>query len=309
MPSNFQVTGRFAPSPSGPLHFGSLVTAVASFCHVKSQNGLWLLRMEDIDTPRVVKGSADNILNCLEVFGFEWDGEVLYQSQRFEVYEEILQQLKKQNYLYGCDCSRKYILESSHRSGPMGIIYPGYCRHKKLLSKTIKLRLKLRPEEPIEFNDVHYGHNSLNLEQQVGDIVLKRSDGIYAYHLAVVVDDAFQNITQIVRGADLLQSTNLHIYLNKILGLTTAEYLHIPLIKNKNGDKLSKQTGAEGLNIDQASNQLVRSLNILGQDIPEEFNHYKPDEILQYATQHWDITKIPPDFSCHEPCKHRAHHD
>lgn len=286
-------TGRFAPTPSGQLHFGSLVAAVASYCHTKSTHGRWLLRIEDLDTPRVVKGSADNILHTLEAFGFEWEGEVLYQSQRFEIYQEFLQDLIKQGHVYACNCSRKSLLKKPHQTGPLGPIYPGYCRIKKLDINSFKLRLNIEPAGLIEFKDKFYGTFKLNLSSEVGDIVLKRLDGIYAYHLAVVIDDALQQVNNIVRGADLLGSTCIHIYLNKLLGFSTAEYLHIPLIKNKQGVKLSKQTGAQSIQIDNASAQLVSCLKFLGQNTVADLIHCRPDEILQYAIRQWDSSKIP----------------
>jgi glutamyl-Q tRNA(Asp) synthetase len=286
-------TGRFAPTPSGPLHFGSLVAAVASYCQSKSVNGNWLVRIEDIDTPRVIKGSADNILHTLENFGFEWDGEVLYQSQRFKIYEEFLQTLISQGFIYACNCSRKSLLGSPIQTGPLGKIYPGNCRTKQLDLHTLKLRLNTETVGSIEFHDNHFDTFQLNLTDEVGDIILKRQDGVYAYHLAVVIDDALSHITDIVRGADLLGSTCIHLHLNRLFKFSTANYLHIPLIKNKTGDKLSKQTGAKGLSIQKAPEQILDALNFLGQKIPAELSTYEPSYILKYAKDHWDSKKIP----------------
>lgn len=286
-------TGRFAPTPSGPLHFGSLVTAVASYCQTKSVNGQWLLRMEDLDTPRVVKGSADNILYTLEAFGFEWERDVLYQSQRFEIYQDFLQDLIQQGYVYACDCSRKSLSKDPVHTGPLGTIYPGYCRNKHLDLNSFKLRLNIESAGLIKFNDDHYGPFQLNLCSEAGDIILKRQDGIYAYHLAVVIDDALQKVNDIVRGADLLDATCIHLYLNKLLGFSSADYLHIPLVKNKIGVKLSKQTGAQGLVFEKSAEQLINALNFLGQNTPAELSSYKPTDILQYAISHWDSSKIP----------------
>jgi len=286
-------TGRFAPTPSGPLHFGSLVAAVASYCHSKSTDGQWLVRIEDLDTPRVIKGSADNILQTLETFGFEWDGEVLYQSHRFEIYEEYLQQLISTGLVYACSCSRKSLLNSHQHSGPLGKIYPGICRNKHLDLNSLKPRLNLQAAGLIEFNDSHFGPFKLDLAKEAGDIILKRQDGVYAYHLAVIIDDAFQQVTDIVRGADLLASTTIHLHLNKLLGFSAARYLHIPLIKNETGVKLSKQTGAKSLNLEQPSKQLLDALSFLRQKTSAELTHSKPGDILKYATEHWDGSKIP----------------
>lgn len=286
-------TGRFAPTPSGPLHFGSLVTAVASYCQAKSVNGNWLVRIEDLDTPRVIDGAADEILETLEHYGFEWDGEVLYQSQRFEIYQQYLEQLMEQDVVYGCSCSRKAIQEYPHRTGSLGIIYPGFCRQKKLNLKRLKLRLNIKPAGQVEFNDYHYGTIRRDMDSEIGDVILKRQDGIFAYHLAVVIDDALQQINEIVRGADLIDATCIHIYLNRLFGFSSAEYLHIPLILNEAGDKLSKQTGATALTSDSPGLKLIKALNILGQNTPTELSSYKPVEILKYAISHWDCRNIP----------------
>ncbi len=291
--SSTEVTGRFAPTPSGPLHFGSLVTAVASYCQAKSQNGRWLLRIEDLDTPRVVKDSADNILRTLEGFGFNWDGQVVYQSQRFEAYEEALQQLQSDGLLYRCQCSRKSLMSQDLQYGPLGMIYPGHCRGLHLNNKNLSLRLDTEPAKTQRFNDIHYGPYTLNISTDVGDIVLKRIDGVYAYHLAVVLDDAWQGVNQIVRGADLLEVTCLHLYINRLLKLEAAQYLHIPLIKNSEGKKLSKQTGAPPISIERAREQLVQSLKLLGQPITDDLISARPEQILEYACRHWQAAAIP----------------
>ena len=289
-----QAIGRFAPTPSGPLHFGSLVTAVASYCDVKSRNGLWLLRIEDLDTPRVVKGSADDILHTLHNFGFRWDKEVIYQSERFDEYEQIIQQLIKQEVLYVCSCTNKSLAAENLSHGPLGLIYPGTCQNKKLPFNSSRLRLKVPHNKIMTLNDRHFGTYSMDLHKQVGDILLKRIDGIYAYHLAVVIDDAFQQVNEIVRGADLLEVSCVHLYLNQILGLTDARYLHLPLAKNSKGQKLSKQTGARAVDTKKASEQLFAALTFLGQTIPSELKLSPVTELLAYATDHWDNRLIPP---------------
>ncbi len=288
--------GRFAPTPSGPLHQGSLVTAVASYCDARSQQGKWLVRMEDLDTPRVVKGSADNILFTLEAFGFEWDDEVLYQSQRFQIYQEIVQQWIDDRLIYACSCSRKSLMNEKLRYGPSGIIYPGYCRDKRLdINKNFSLRLSLQQAGELSFNDIHYGIFNLNLRDQIGDIVIKRADGIYAYHLAVVVDDAFQRVDQIVRGADLLEVTTLHLHLNRLLNYRNASYLHLPLIKTIHGKKLSKQTGARGIDPAKAGDHLIAALRFLGQPVTDDIINESPENILGYAVDVWDASLIPHD--------------
>jgi glutamyl-Q tRNA(Asp) synthetase len=287
------IIGRFAPTPSGPLHMGSLVTAVASYCDAKSQNGQWLLRVEDVDTPRVVKGSADDILRTLDCFGFEWDGEVLYQSARFDRYEQTIQDLIAQGQVYACACSRKSLQAQSPDYGPLGLIYPGTCRSRHLLTGSNSLRLDLGEAGRHEFDDLLYGHYGLDLTREVGDIVLKRVDGIYAYHLAVTLDDADQGVNQIVRGVDLLEVTPLHIYLNRLLGLDTATYLHLPLVKTPQGKKLSKQTGATALQVDKAVESLLVALEFLGQAIDPVMANARPAEILRSATENWDRDAIP----------------
>lgn len=289
------VCGRFAPTPSGPLHLGSLVTALASYCDARSQHGQWLLRIEDLDTPRVVKDSADDILRTLEAFGFEWDGPVVYQSERFEAYEESLQRLHQDGLVYHCECSRKSLYRRNLDSGPLGLIYPGICRERKLGNRELSQRLNLQQAGRVSFIDAHYGPYSLDISKEVGDIIIKRIDGVFAYHLAVVMDDGWQQINQIVRGADLLEVTTVHLYLNQLLEIPLAEYLHIPLIKNRDGKKLSKQTGATALDIENASELLVRALKFLGQPVESGLQTSAPDEILEYAIEHWQRQSIPRD--------------
>ena len=287
------LTGRFAPSPSGPLHFGSLVAGLASYCQAKSQQGDWLLRIEDVDTPRVVAGASEQILRDLEAFGFEWDGPVSYQSERFEHYQYYLDKLFDQGDCYACECSRRSLREQGVGNGPLGQIYPGNCRLKHLASAGRSIRLNTEHAQSITFVDQVYGEFSLNLPEAVGDFVLRRADYIYAYHLAVVVDDELQNITEVVRGADLLENTCLHIYLQQKLGFKTPEYLHIPLVNNAGGIKLSKQTGANALDHDNAPGHLMAALRHLGQSPPSELRHQKPQEILQWAINNWRISSIP----------------
>jgi glutamyl-Q tRNA(Asp) synthetase len=287
------LTGRFAPSPSGPLHFGSLVAGLASYCQAKSQQGNWLLRIEDVDTPRVVAGACDQILRDLEAFGFEWDGAISYQSDRFEKYQHYLDKLLNQGDCYACECSRRTLREQGVPSGPLGQIYPGNCRLKQLALENHSIRLNTEHAQWIKFFDRVYGEFALNLPESVGDFVLKRADNIYAYHLAVVVDDELQNITEVVRGADLLENTCLHIYLQQKLGFKTPDYMHIPLVNNAQGVKLSKQTGANALDHQNSSRQLLAALSHLGQAPQPELENARPTEILQWAVDNWNTVSIP----------------
>jgi glutamyl-Q tRNA(Asp) synthetase len=298
-----KVIGRFAPTPSGPLHFGSLVTAVASYCHSKSQQGQWLLRIEDVDTPRVVKGATSQILTSLEAYGFEWDGEVLYQSSRFEYYESKLVELFDQQDCYACQCSRKSLREKGINCGLMGLIYPGICRNENLTSNDHSIRLNTESANISQFNDQIYGDIGLNLKEQVGDFILKRVDGIYAYHLAVILDDDSQKINQVMRGADLLLSTCLHLYLQQRFKLPTPQYLHLPLITNSDGKKLSKQTGAKAIDINSPAVTLISALEFLNQPTQASWLNLKPKAILQQASRHWDHKLIKPgaDIEAYEP--------
>jgi len=288
-----QLTGRFAPSPSGPLHFGSLVAALASYCEVKSHQGLWLLRIEDVDTPRVVAGASEQILRDLEAFGFAWDGAVSYQSDQFDQYQHYLEKLLAQGDCYACECSRRSLREYGVRRGPLGQIYPGLCRRKRLPVANHSLRLNTENALSVGFSDRVYGQIALNLPESVGDFVLKRVDNIFAYHLAVVVDDQLQGINQVVRGADLLENTCLHVYLQQKLSFATPEYMHIPLVNNAQGMKLSKQTGAMALEHEHASRQLVAALRHLGQAPPAELDNQDPGEVLQWAVDNWNPESIP----------------
>ena len=288
---NHPVIGRFAPTPSGPLHFGSLVTAVASYCHAKSQQGKWLLRMEDVDTPRNVNGAASDILFTLEAFGFQWDGEVEYQSDRFDHYQQVLDSLIERRLCYACECSRRTLREAEALQGPLGLIYPGFCRDKWLDKKGHSIRANTG-DCCINFVDQVYGRIQFNLSRQLGDFVVKRADGIYAYHLAVVIDDERQGINQIVRGADLLEASCLHLYLQQLLGYRQPQYLHVPLVKNALGDKLSKQTGAEALDHSSKNGLLSKALVVLGQQVDSEMQDFSTTEILNFAIQNWEPNNI-----------------
>ena len=286
-------TGRFAPTPSGPLHFGSLVAALASYCQARSRQQQWLLRIEDVDLPRVVAGASDQILRDLEAFGFEWDGPVLYQSQRFEYYRHFLEQLLREGVCYACECSRRSLREQGVASGVLGQIYPGNCRHKKLSAENHSLRLNTEAARTICFEDEVYGLFAMEIEREVGDFVLRRADGIYAYHLAVVVDDELQGVDEIVRGADLLENTCLHIYLQQRLGFASPRYMHLPLVNNAQGIKLSKQTGASAIEHGNAPQLLLAALRHLGQAIDSDLAASSVSEIIDWGVRNWNAGAVP----------------
>jgi len=290
---NSNYVGRFAPSPTGPLHFGSLVAAVTSYLEAKTCNGKWLVRMENLDKPREMAGAADDILRTLESFGFEWDGNIVCQSQRAEAYEEALTRLQTRDFIYPCTCSRKEIADSSSQIGLEGKIYPKTCL-KHALGTNIHAAFRvITKDEVIKFDDKIQGEVSQNLATQIGDFVLKRADGLFAYQLAVVVDDAAQGVTHIVRGADLLDSTPRQIYLQQILDLPMPSYAHVPIAVNSKGEKLSKQTLAAPISIDLAEQQLLTALDFLGQNPPAEMQNAKQEEVWRWAFANWSLANIP----------------
>jgi len=282
--------GRYAPSPTGPLHFGSLVAAVASYLDARSQNGDWLLRMEDIDSTRCRSQFADEIPRTLAAFGFHWDGDILVQSRRLDRYQLVLDQLKADGLTYACSCSRKEIADSSTQ-GIDGPVYGGICRDKGLSPIGNAIRVRTTPEE-ICFDDRVQGRQCQRLENDIGDFVLKRRDGLFAYQLAVVVDDADQQVTHIVRGADLLDSTARQIYLQQRLGFPTPSYLHIPVVTNAEGQKLSKQTLAPAMSATDACKLLRDALLHLGQSLPGPQSD-RPATLLEAAIPTWRIGDIP----------------
>jgi glutamyl-Q tRNA(Asp) synthetase len=293
-----QYIGRFAPSPTGPMHFGSLVAAVASYCDAKYNQGKWLLRMEDVDKPREMAGAADDILRTLEAFGFEWDGEVIFQSQRSEIYENHFQHLKHKGLIYACICSRKEIADSATTAGVEGAIYPKTCLLKPVLqtANNYNLHAAYRVatlDQDICFNDLIQGHVTQNLAHDIGDFILKRKDGLFAYQLAVVVDDALQGITHIVRGADLLDSTPRQIYLQQLLDVATPSYAHVPVVANADGQKLSKQTLAKSITPETSTALLFDALRFLGQSPPAEIKNATLAEIWCWAISNWQLEKIP----------------
>lgn len=299
--------GRFAPSPTGPLHFGSLIAAVASYAEAKKQYGKWLVRMEDLDKPREIPGAADRILNTLAAFGFEWDGEVVYQSQRTALYEVAFNKLKQAGTIYPCSCSRKEIADSASM-GIEGAIYPRTCLHYPLKPNApVAWRIKT-DESVICFNDSIQACDgkktfTQNLSKDIGDFILKRVDGLFAYQLAVVVDDAEQGINHIVRGADLLSSTPRQIYLQRLLGYQQPQYAHVPIAVNGAGEKLSKQTLAAAIEPAQVSQLLFSVLQFLGQEPPVELQAQPIQVIWDWTFAHWHLDNIPSTFQLLGPSK------
>lgn len=286
MPPSIQYRGRFAPSPTGPLHFGSLAAAVGSFLDARYHHGTWLVRMEDLDVPRCMPGAADDILRTLEAFGLHWDGEIAHQSQRSTPYEATLQRLKDSGAVYPCCCTRREIADSALH-GIDGVVYPGTCRNGVSAGREGRAWRVRTDNCPVEFDDALQGFQSQHLASEIGDFVVKRADGMFAYQLAVVVDDAFQNITHVVRGADLLLSTPRQIYLQRLLGFATPAYMHLPVAVNAQGEKLSKQTLAPAIAIDNPVATLIKVLEFLNQQPPTELRQGSVEEILNLAVAHW----------------------
>lgn len=286
--------GRFAPSPSGPLHFGSLIAATGSYLDARQHGGIWRVRMEDVDAPRTQPGAADSILRTLEAFGFMWDGPVMWQSQRLDAYAAALEQLKALGLAYGCACTRREIADSAtHEAIDGGHAYPGTCRTGMREGKTARAwRLRV-DNRPICFDDRIQGPQTQHLETDVGDFVLLRADGQYAYQLAVVVDDAEQGMTDVVRGADLLDSTPRQQWLQHCLGLPAVRYAHLPVAANTEGEKLSKQTLAPALQPEAAISTLLAALAFLGQQPPAAPAFASLAEVWAWADTHWQLSKVP----------------
>lgn len=292
MPST-PIVGRFAPSPSGPLHFGSLVAAVGSYCLARHSGGRWLVRIEDLDTPRVLPGAADDILATLETLGLCWDGEVLRQSRRQDAYQAALERLRQSGLLYDCACSRREILASAPHPGEEGPIYPGNCREglpPGRLARAVRVRV---PDRSIGFSDGVFGWQEQNLAGEVGDFVLRRADGMFAYQLAVVVDDAASGVNQVVRGADLLGSTPRQIFLLESLGLPVPAYLHLPLVLNPDGSKISKRSSEADFLLRADGGGVWEALRWLGQRIPDELHQASPAEQLAWGVAAFDAGFIP----------------
>ncbi|WP_245178215.1 tRNA glutamyl-Q(34) synthetase GluQRS [Cupriavidus sp. AcVe19-1a] len=279
--------GRFAPSPTGPLHMGSLVTALASWLDARAHGGQWLVRIEDIDMPRCVRGADDDILRTLERLGMMPDEPPVWQSRREVHYAEALRQLDAAGQLYPCGCSRKEIADSlvhlRERHQTLG--YPGTCRHglNGKLPRAWRVRVPDGPAATICFDDRWQGRQCQDLETELGDFVLRRADGLWAYQLAVVVDDGLQGITHIVRGADLLDSTPRQIHLQHLLGLPTPGYLHVPVVVNEIGEKLSKQSGAQAID----TSAPLEALRQAGRHLGLANNEGNVRDWLARATENW----------------------
>ena len=286
MPFPSQYRGRFAPSPTGPLHFGSLVAAVGSYLDAKHHQGNWLVRIEDLDTPRTVKGAADEILSMLDAYGLHWDEGIIYQSQRTAAYEAAFHRLKEAGAVYPCSCSRKEIADSALQRGDE-LVYPGTCRNGMAQGKTARAWRVRVNDMSINFSDRLQGNISQNLATEVGDFVVLRADGLFAYQLAVVVDDAFQGITHVVRGADLLYSTPRQIYLQRLLGFATPAYMHLPVVLNAQGEKLSKQTLAQPVEKTNAAATLFDALVFLRQQPPAGLRFSTIEPIWAWAIANW----------------------
>jgi glutamyl-Q tRNA(Asp) synthetase len=283
-PSSY--VGRFAPSPTGPLHFGSLLGALASFLDARAHRGRWLLRIEDIDPPREVAGASESILDCLRAHGLQWDGDVLHQSTRTAVYRAVCAQLLAAGHAFFCTCSRTDLIDQ-------GGIYSGRCR-QCLQQPAVPHAIRLLVDViDIGFDDRIQGHIKQMLDRDVGDFVIFRKEQLPAYQLAVVIDDAAQGVTHIVRGSDLLDSTPRQLFLQRCLHYPEPSYAHIPVIANAHGQKLSKQTYASALDNRQAVANLRCALEFLGQPLPPPTLQQTPSALLDWAIAHWDIQRIP----------------
>lgn len=277
--------GRFAPTPSGYLHFGSLVAALASYLDARAVGGRWLLRMEDLDPPREMPGAQAAIVESLQRYGFDWDGEMQRQSARHDAYEQVIERLLREGLAYPCQCSRKQL---EPHPGP----YLGFCRDANQPLENAAIRLRV-PNLEYRFIDRVQGEFAQHLGRDVGDFVIRRRDGLFAYQLAVVLDDAWQGVTDVVRGADLLDSTPRQLYLQELLGLPQPRYLHVPLIIQPDGHKLGKSYRSPPLRPDEAVPLLLRALRALGQPTVPELKDALPGELLAWAIPRWNAERIP----------------
>ena len=292
MPSPY--IGRFAPTPSGYLHFGSLLAAVASYLDARHHRGRWLVRIEDLDTPRNIPGATEHILRTLDAYGLHWDGEVVWQSERLALYQHVIDHWLATGQAYHCDCSRRTIL--AHGGG-----YPGTCRERGLPAApdhAVRVRVE---SQPIVFRDRLQGEFRQPADDLSGDFIIRRRDGIIAYQLAVVVDDIAQRVTDIVRGADLLDSTPRQLWLYRLLQQPAPRYLHVPLVMRQDGEKLSKRLGSAPLEASQAAATLFRALQVLAQEPPAELSQAPVGDQLAWAVAHWQPDKLPAKRQIPEP--------
>ncbi|MDH5432664.1 MAG: tRNA glutamyl-Q(34) synthetase GluQRS [Gammaproteobacteria bacterium] len=278
--------GRFAPSPSGQLHFGSLIAALGSYLIAKQNNGKWLLRIEDIDPPREVEGAAKQIIQTLENFGFEWDGEILYQSQRNLAYQQAIDSLYQQKLIYYCKCSRKQIQQRNQG------VYDQFCLNRQIRDPLAAMRIKFN-DAFSSFNDEIKGACCFSQPADLEDFIVKRRDGLHAYQLAVVIDDIDQGVNHVVRGADLLDSTPRQNFLYHLLNHQPPRYYHLPLVVDADGNKLSKSKFSPAIESHKASYYLCKALAHLGQKVEEGYYHISPKEILKTALQNWQLNTVP----------------
>jgi len=285
--------GRFAPSPTGPLHFGSLLAAVASYLQARSQSGAWLLRIDDIDPPREISGAADDIIATLDSHGFEWDEPILWQSRRLDYYRSRTNSLLADDLAFRCTCSRQDVRASGNhgRSGP---IYPGNCRNKQLTSidaPAAAIRARAGGGH-VRFEDAARGAQERLAQRDYGDFIVQRRDGLPAYNMASVADDAAQGITEVVRGVDLLESTAIQIRLQQMLNYPTPAYMHLPLALNSAGQKLSKQNSALSVSTLDRSYNILNCLSFLEQNPPAELKGAGLAKVWDWGIQNWDRTAL-----------------
>lgn len=286
--------GRFAPTPSGYLHFGSLLAAVASYLDARQHQGQWLIRIEDLDTPRNLPGASEHILRTLDAYGLHWDGEIIYQSERLPLYQQVIDHWLETGQAYHCDCSRRTLLQH-------GGAYPGTCRERHLPAApdhAVRVRVA---DQPVVFRDRLQGEFQQTADGLSGDFIIRRRDGIIAYQLAVVVDDIAQRVTDIVRGADLLDSTPRQLWLYQLLQQPAPRYLHVPLVMREDGEKLSKRLGSTPLEPRLATATLHRALTVLAQEPPPELADAPVDEQLAWAVAHWQPQRLPAKRQIPEP--------
>ena len=291
--SHIGYRGRFAPSPTGPLHFGSVVAAVGSYVDARAHRGEWLIRIDDLDRARTAPDAAADILRTLEALALTWDGEVLFQSARRDAYAAALEKLRQRSVVFACACTRREIGDAAVAGVDGGFVYPGTCRRGLALGRNARaIRVRVG-EDKIEFDDALQGRISQDLAREIGDFVVARADGSFAYQLAVVVDDAKQGVTDVVRGADLLESTPRQIFLQRLLDVATPRYMHLPVATNAQGEKLSKQTLATAVDRSRPTTALMAALRFLGQAAPDALAAAPPRAALDWATENWRRGRIP----------------
>jgi glutamyl-Q tRNA(Asp) synthetase len=278
------MTGRFAPSPTGPLHLGSLLAATASYLDAHSTGQPWLLRIDDLDVPRNVVGAENEIKTALDAHGLHWDGSVIHQSARIDHYRQALQTLTRLELVYYCSCSRRQLKGYA--------VYPGTCRKQTQPSADSAIRIRVH-DAVVEFEDLIQGRQRDLLAESIGDFVVRRRDGLIAYQLATAVDDGARVIDSVVRGADLLDNTARQIYLMQLLGLNPPRYAHIPMLTHPDGSKLSKQTFAAPVDLQNTAANLIRTFEWLGMSPPADAHRWSCAELLGWGVEHWALDNVP----------------